>query len=110
MVVDVRFLPNPFYVDELKALTGDDKEVYDYVMNSPKAPEFLEKFKDMLDFLIPNYMEEGKTQLVIGIGCTGGKHRSVTLTNAIYKEFENTDYGSKKVHRDIDKDRIRRQD
>ncbi len=107
LVFDVRFLPNPFYVESLKALTGNDREVYDYVMESDKAVEFLRKMKDMLDFLIPNYMTEGKTQLVIAIGCTGGKHRSVTLTNAIYKEFENTEYGCKKEHRDIEKDRLR---
>lgn len=107
LVFDVRFLPNPFYIDELKPLTGNDAEVYDYVMKSPNAGEFLQKLKDMLDFLIPNYIIEGKNQLVIAIGCTGGKHRSVTLTNAIYKEFENSEYGCKKEHRDIEKDRLR---
>lgn len=107
LVFDVRFLPNPFYIDHLKPLTGNDAPVYDYVMESDKAQEFLIKMKDMLDFLIPNYIAEGKTQLVIAIGCTGGKHRSVTLTNAMYKQFENTEYGCKKEHRDIEKDRIR---
>lgn len=107
LVFDVRFLPNPFYVDSLKPLTGNDREVYDYVMESDKAKEFLGKMKDMLQFLIPNYIVEGKTQLVIAIGCTGGKHRSVTLTNAIYREFANTEYGCKKEHRDIEKDRLR---
>lgn len=107
LVFDVRFLPNPFYVDALKPLTGNDSEVYDYVMSSDKAKEFLGKLKDMLDFLIPNYIVEGKTQLVIAIGCTGGKHRSVTLTNAIYNEFQDTEYGCKKEHRDIEKDRLR---
>lgn len=107
LVFDVRFLPNPFYVDSLKPLTGNDREVYDYVMSSEKAVCFLDKMKDMLDFLIPNYIVEGKTQLVIAIGCTGGKHRSVTLTNAIYEKFENTEYGCKKEHRDIEKDRLR---
>ncbi len=107
LVFDVRFLPNPFYVDDLKPLTGNDREVYDYVMESDKASEFLTKMKDMLQFLIPNYIVEGKTQLVIAIGCTGGKHRSVTLTNAIYKEFADTEYGCKKEHRDIEKDRLR---
>ena len=102
LVFDVRFLPNPFYVDELKPLTGDDKPVYDYVMSSPKAVEFRNKMKD-----IPNYIAEGKTQLVIAIGCTGGKHRSVTLTNAMYEEYANTEYGCKKEHRDIEKDRLR---
>ncbi len=107
LVFDVRFLPNPFYIDELKPLTGNDAEVYDYVMKFFNAGEFLQKLKDMLDFLIPNYIIEGKNQLVIAIGCTGGKHRSVTLTNAIYKEFENSEYGCKKEHRDIEKDRLR---
>lgn len=107
LVFDVRFLPNPFYIEELKPLTGNDEEVYNYVMKSPNSGEFLAKLKDMLDFLIPNYIVEGKNQLVIAIGCTGGKHRSVTLTNAIYKEFENTEYGCKKEHRDIEKDRLR---
>ena len=107
LVFDVRFLPNPFYVDSLKPLTGNDREVYDYVMSSEKAVCFLDKMKDMLDFLIPNYIVEGKTQLVIAIGCTGGKHRSVTLTNAIYEKFDNTEYGCKKEHRDIEKDRLR---
>lgn len=107
LVFDVRFLPNPFYVEELKPLTGNDEPVYDFVMKSPNAEEFLQKLKGMLEFLIPNYMIEGKTQLVIAIGCTGGKHRSVTLTNAIFKEFENSEYGCKKEHRDIEKDRLR---
>ena len=107
LVFDVRFLPNPFYVEALKPLTGNDREVFDYVMASDKAKSFLLKLKDLLDFLIPNYIVEGKTQLVIAIGCTGGKHRSVTLTNAIYNEFENTEYGCKKEHRDIEKDRLR---
>ena len=93
LVFDVRFLPNPFYIDDLKPLTGNDKPVFDYVMNSDTAKTFLYKLKDMLDFLIPNYITEGKNQLVIAIGCTGGKHRSVTLTNAIYSEFENSNYG-----------------
>lgn len=107
LVFDVRFLPNPFYIDSLKPLTGNDEEVYRYVMESDKAKEFLEKLKDMLDFLIPNYKAEGKTQLVVAIGCTGGKHRSVTLTNALYKKFEHTEYGCKKEHRDIERERLR---
>ncbi len=107
LVFDVRFLPNPFYVEELKPLTGNDPEVYDYVMKFPNTGEFLGKLKEMLDFLIPNYIIEGKNQLVIAVGCTGGKHRSVTLTNALYKEYENSEYGCKKDHRDIEKDRLR---
>lgn len=107
LVFDVRFLPNPFYIDSLKPLTGNDEAVYNYVMESDKAREFLAKLKDMLDFLVPNYKMEGKTQLVVAIGCTGGKHRSVTLTNALYKKFEHTEYGCKKEHRDIERERLR---
>ncbi len=107
LVFDVRFLPNPFYIDELKPQTGNDDAVYDYVMGFDQAREFLRKCTDMLEFLIPNYMIEGKNQLVIAVGCTGGKHRSVTLTNALYREFENSEYGCKKEHRDIEKDRLR---
>ncbi len=107
LVFDVRFLPNPFYIDELKNLTGNDADVYNYVMKFSQAEEFLGKLKGMLDFLIPHYIMEGKNQLVIAIGCTGGKHRSVTLTNALYKQYENSEYGCKKEHRDIEKDRLR---
>lgn len=102
LVFDVRFLPNPFYIDELKHKTGNDKEVQDYVMSFPEASAFLEKLIDMLDFLIPNYIKEGKHQLVIGIGCTGGKHRSVTLANELYTGIkERGNYGVKLYHRDI---------
>lgn len=102
LVFDVRFLPNPFYIDELKHKTGNDQEVQDYVMGFSEASEFLEKLKEMLDFLIPNYIKEGKHQLVIGIGCTGGKHRSVTLANELYAGLkERGNYGVKLYHRDI---------
>lgn len=102
LVFDVRFLPNPFYIDELKHKTGNDKEVQDYVMSFPEASEFLEKLEAMLDFLIPNYIKEGKHQLVIGIGCTGGKHRSVTLANELYAGLKDRgNYGVKLYHRDI---------
>lgn len=104
LVFDVRFLPNPFYIDELKYKTGNDKEVQDYVMTFAEAGVFLQKLMDMLDFLIPNYVKEGKHQLVIGIGCTGGKHRSVTLANALYAGMkDHGTYGVKLYHRDIDK-------
>ena len=107
LVFDVRFLPNPFYIEDLKPKTGNDKEVYDYVMASEKAEEFLGKLVDMLTFLIPNYEIEGKNQLVVAVGCTGGKHRSVTLTNALYTKFQKSEYACKKEHRDIEKDRLR---
>ena len=107
LVFDVRFLPNPFYIDELKHKTGNDKEVQDYVMSFPEALVFVDKLTDMLDFLIPNYVSEGKTQLVIGVGCTGGKHRSVTLANELYEALEKMDnYGIRIEHRDIRKDAI----
>lgn len=109
LVFDVRFLPNPYYIEELRPKTGNDKEVQEYVMNNGKAELFLDKLKDMIEFLIPNYIAEGKHQLVIGIGCTGGKHRSVTLANALYKHFKNTEhYGVRIEHRDIEKDAIRK--
>ena len=102
MVFDVRFLPNPFYIDELKTKTGNDKEVQDYVMSFPEAEEFLTKLEDMIQFLIPNYVKEGKYQLVIAIGCTGGKHRSVTLANNLYDRMkEQGNYGMKLYHRDV---------
>ena len=102
LVFDVRFLPNPFYIDELKHKTGLDKEVQDYVMAYPEAHEFLDKLSDIINFLIPNYVKEGKYQLVIGIGCTGGKHRSVTLANRLYSRLKNKgNYGLKIAHRDV---------
>lgn len=100
LIFDVRFLPNPYYIPELKPLTGNDAPVYDYVMASPLAGEFLGKLMDMLEFLIPNYIREGKNQLIIGIGCTGGQHRSVTIANALKAGFDETEYGCKVEHRD----------
>ena len=105
LVFDVRFLPNPYYIEELRPMSGNDQPVRDYVMNNDTAKQFLTKLTDMVEFLIPNYISEGKTQLVIGIGCTGGKHRSVTLANELYEKLcEDEDYGIKIEHRDIDKD------
>lgn len=107
LVFDVRFLPNPYYVDELRSMSGNDPEVRDYVMGNEKAGEFLDKLTDLLEFLIPNYIIEGKTQLVIGIGCTGGKHRSVTLANALFTRISQAEsYGIRIEHRDIGKDAI----
>ena len=105
LVFDVRFLPNPYYVPELKHKTGNQKEVQDYVLNSPVSHEFLDKLVDMIKFLIPNYIEEGKNQLVIGIGCTGGHHRSVTIANELYNQLNSSDasYGIRLSHRDIDR-------
>lgn len=100
LVFDVRFLPNPYYIPELKPLTGNDAPVYDYVMASPLAVAFLAKLMDMLEFLIPNYIAEGKNRLMIGIGCTGGQHRSVTLANAVKEAFSQTEYSCNIEHRD----------
>lgn len=101
LVFDVRFLPNPFYIDELKTLTGNDKPVRDYVMSFKESEEFLDKLVDMVTFLIPNYIKEGKYQLVICIGCTGGRHRSVTLANELYERLKDKgDYGLTIKHRD----------
>ncbi len=102
LVMDVRFLPNPFYVDELKYKTGNDGEVQEYVMGFPEAEEFMTKMSDLLQFLIPNYVKEGKYRLVVAIGCTGGKHRSVTLANELYKRMKDRGkYGLKLYHRDV---------
>ena len=109
MVMDVRFLPNPYYDVELRPKTGNDKEIQDFVMKYPEATEFIDKLDDLIQFLIPQYISEGKNQLVISIGCTGGKHRSVTLANELFKrlEKEDRDYGLKIEHRDLTKDALR---
>ncbi|MDD7220367.1 MAG: RNase adapter RapZ [Clostridia bacterium] len=107
LVFDVRFLPNPYYVDELRPLTGLDERVFNYVMNSDTAREFADRLEDMIKFLIPNYVKEGKTNLVIAIGCTGGKHRSVTLARELYMRLsKNDEYGLRLEHRDVEKDRL----
>lgn len=106
LVFDVRFLPNPFYIDEMRTKTGKDPEVRDYVMSFQESRDFLEKLTDMLLFLIPNYVKEGKYRLVVAIGCTGGKHRSVTLANALFEEMKDQgEYGLKLYHRDINNGR-----
>ena len=105
LVFDVRFLPNPFYIPEMKEKTGLDREVSDYVKNSPITGEFLKKLIDMMTFLVPHYVEEGKSNLVVGIGCTGGKHRSVTIANELYSHFVSKGINSDIIHRDINKGR-----
>ena len=101
LVFDVRFLPNPFYVDELKHKTGNDAEVRQYVCQGGDAEAFLEKVKDLLAFLIPRYCAEGKRQLMIGVGCTGGKHRSVTMANLLADSFSRSPWPVSVLHRDI---------
>lgn len=105
LVFDVRFLPNPYYDEHLRPLTGQVQAVRDYVMQGGTADVFLKKLYDMIDFLLPNYINEGKNQLVIAVGCTGGKHRSVTIARALYEHLEAAgEYGIRIDHRDIDKD------
>ena len=103
LVFDVRFLPNPYYIDELKHQTGNDQGVQDYVKSFPACGQFLDKLEDMLKFLIPGYVQEGKYQLVVAIGCTGGQHRSVTIANELYERLKNAEgnYGIKISHRDV---------
>lgn len=104
LVFDVRFLPNPYYNLKLRPLNGNDKPIQEFVLSYTEANTFLNKLEDMLEFLIPNYIKEGKNQLVISIGCTGGKHRSVTLVNALSECLSQLPYTVKKEHRDIEKD------
>ena len=104
LVFDVRFLPNPFYIQELKEMTGNDAPVSEYVMSFPESQIFLQKLVDMVEFLIPLYIKEGKNNLVISIGCTGGKHRSVTLANALYGALDKDKHTLLLKHHDIEKD------
>lgn len=104
LVFDVRFAPNPYYIQEMRPFTGNDAIVRDYVMQFEVTQEFLSKLQDMTSFLIPNYKKEGKNQLVVAIGCTGGKHRSVTLANALYDFLQKKGHTVIKQHRDIEKD------
>ena len=103
LVFDVRCLPNPFYVPELKRLTGLDAAVRDFVMKHPQSVEFEKKIFDMADFLLPLYVSEGKSRLVIAFGCTGGKHRSVTFAKRTAEHLESAGFLVREVHRDIDK-------
>jgi UPF0042 nucleotide-binding protein len=103
LVFDVRCLPNPFYIPELKHKTGLDKEVRDYVMSSGDSTAMLEKFKDLVSFLLPLYKKEGKSQLIIAFGCTGGKHRSITFAELIGKYISDCGYNCRIIHRDINR-------
>ncbi|KYD08090.1 RNase adapter RapZ [Heyndrickxia sporothermodurans] len=105
LVFDVRFLPNPFYIENMRPKTGLDQEVYDYVLKWNETNKFLEKVIDLLAFMLPHYKREGKSQLIIAIGCTGGQHRSVALTEYIGQYFKN-DYHTRITHRDIKKRKV----
>lgn len=104
LVFDVRFLPNPYYEQALRPLTGNDRSIQEYVMKNGDGRKFLDKLEDLMQFLIPRYLDEGKNSLVIGIGCTGGKHRSVTITNGLYARLKKFPYTVRMEHRDIEKD------
>ncbi|MCY6354544.1 RNase adapter RapZ [Clostridium sp. ZS2-4] len=104
LVFDVRFLPNPFYIPELKEFSGNNQQIKDYVLSFKETNEFIEKLSNMLEFLIPNYIKEGKRQLIVSIGCTGGRHRSVTISNAIYDRLLSEGHKVSKEHRDINED------
>ncbi len=104
LIFDVRFIPNPYYIEAMKKLTGKQDSVRDYVLGMPETKEFLDKLSSMLDFLIPNYVKEGKSQLVIGIGCTGGRHRSVAIADKLYDDLTQKQHRTVVEHRDIEKD------
>lgn len=104
LVFDVRFIPNPFYIPELKKYSGNDEPVRKYVLEQEETKEFISKLGDMLKFLIPNYIKEGKRQLIISIGCTGGRHRSVAIANEIHETLVREGFASKIEHRDITED------
>lgn len=106
IVIDVRFLPNPFYDPRLRPLTGEDQEVMDYVLDSPITQSFLRRFLNLLKFLIPHYIKEGKTNLALSIGCTGGQHRSVALADYLARQFERLGYNTITRHRDIAKHKM----
>ncbi|MNQ99028.1 glmZ(sRNA)-inactivating NTPase [compost metagenome] len=107
LIFDVRFLPNPHYVEQLRPQTGQDPDVYDYVMKWTETQEFLTKLLDMLNFLMPQYKKEGKSQVVVGIGCTGGKHRSVAITEYLGKAMGNSETETVRLsHRDAERDRL----
>jgi UPF0042 nucleotide-binding protein len=103
LVFDARFLPNPFYVDQLRELSGLDRPVAEYIFSHPQTRSFLEKLEDLIAFLLPYYIEEGKLTLTIAIGCTGGRHRSVAIASALHKHLLANNINSVNVNRDIDK-------
>lgn len=104
LVFDVRFIPNPFYIPELKPFSGEDEPVKNYVLAQDETKGFLSRLSDMTEFLIPNYIKEGKRQLIISIGCTGGRHRSVAIANALYKDLLSRNFSVSLEHRDINED------
>lgn len=107
MVFDVRFLPNPYYVEGLKKYCGNDECIKSYVMQWPEASEFMMKLMDMVEYLIPHFITEGKSQLVIAVGCTGGRHRSVTMANILSQRLKENQHRVITEHRDIEEENYR---
>ena len=103
LVFDVRFLPNPYYVDELKDKSGLDSKVFDYVLDNSESQDFIDRLLELLDYLIPRYKKEGKSRLVIAVGCTGGRHRSVAVAQLINEHIKSAGFSSNITHRDLDK-------
>lgn len=103
IVLDVRFLPNPHWVDELRPFDGRDEKIRDYVLSQEGTAEFLEKVKGLFQVLLPGYREEGRHYLTVAVGCTGGRHRSVVLTEVLNEHFNSAGYASKVLHRDVDR-------
>jgi RNase adapter protein RapZ len=103
LLFDVRFLPNPHFVPELKGYTGNDQQVVDYLNKSPEVDETIGRFNDLLDYLMPLYQREGKSYVTVGVGCTGGKHRSVAVANALGKHLNREGYHARVIHRDVKK-------
>ena len=103
LVFDVRCMPNPFYIPELREKTGLDQPVADYVLSFRQTHDFMEKLRDLLTFSLPLYAEEGKTELVIAVGCTGGRHRSVAMTHALAEDIRNLGYRVRENHRDMNR-------
>jgi UPF0042 nucleotide-binding protein len=103
IVIDVRFIPNPYFVDSLRSLSGNDEAVRSFIAEKDEAKHFLNKFEELLDFLIPLYEEEGKSNLTLAVGCTGGRHRSVAVVNLLKDFFDESMYSLHVRHRDVDK-------
>lgn len=103
IVIDVRFIPNPYFIDSLRPLSGNDEKVSNFVIQKDETKRFLSKFEELLDFLIPLYEKEGKSNLTIAVGCTGGRHRSVSIVNLLKNFFDSSIYSLHVRHRDVDK-------
>ena len=107
LLFDVRHLPNPFFVPELRDLSGHDRRVVKYLQSKPEVEETLRRFHDLLDYLLPLYKREGKSYVTVGIGCTGGRHRSVMIANALARRLRRAGFDAQAIHRDVKKTRRR---